>query len=179
MGCRESAVTRRHAGSLSRSETCSTRSRWILAFWIPLILFAGSACAQADTVKRVLLISAGSRLAPGYVLVDQQILAALQRIPATQIQVYGENLDMLHFREDRYQQIFRDYLAEKYLEHPPDLVVLVFVGRLGIPGKVLSELFPKTPKILAGFVEEELTPDQLGGSFGASCNGRIRRLRSK
>jgi hypothetical protein len=138
----------------------------MLALCASLLLLAGSAFAQADTVKRVLLISTGSRLAPGYLLVDQQILAALQRIPATQVQIYGENLDLLLFTEERYQQIFRDYLAEKYLERPPDLVVLVFVGRVEIPGKVLGELFPNTPTILAGFVEEEVTPQQFGGRFG-------------
>jgi PAS domain S-box-containing protein len=118
--------------------------------------------AEPAPVKRVLIISAGSRLAPGFVLADQQLLAALRKIQTARIEIYAENLDMVRFPAERYQQVFRDYLSAKYSENRPDLVLLVYTGNLGITGTLLPQLFPNTPIIVAGFTEEELDREQFG-----------------
>ena len=122
--------------------------------------------------KRVLIISTGSRLAPGFVIVDQQLLRVLGNIPSVRTEIYAENLDLVRFPSERYRQIFREYLADKYAAHHPDLVILVFVGTLGIPGKLLSELFPGTPIVVAGFTEEEIRTDQ----FGTLVSGVAQRV---
>ncbi|MGZ8203344.1 MAG: ABC transporter substrate binding protein [Burkholderiales bacterium] len=133
--------------------------RWS-AFPLALILFltalASSAQAPESPAKRVLLISTGSRLAPGFMIVDQQILQALATIPPERIEMYAENLDIIRFPAERSQRVFTEYLGEKYADHRPDLVILVFVGNLGITGKVLEQLFPGTPIIVAGLTEEEI-----------------------
>jgi PAS domain S-box-containing protein len=143
--------------------------RWS-AFPLALILFlaalACSAQAAQSPAKRVLLISTGSRLAPGFVVVDQQILQALGTIQEQRIETYAENLDIIRFPAERSQRIFTDYLAEKYSEFSPDLVILVFVGNLGITGRVLQQLFPDTPIIVAGLTEEEIRPEAFGGLSG-------------
>ena len=53
-------------------------------------------------------------------------------------------------------------LTEKYAEQPPDLIILVFVGSLGIAGKLLQQRFPGTPVVVAGFTEEEVGRGQFG-----------------
>ena len=118
--------------------------------------------AEDERPKRVLIISTGSRLAPGFVLVDQQLLQALEKIPAARIETYAENLDIVRFPAERSQRIFSEYLAAKYAAYPPDLVILVFVGNLGIPGSLLPQLFPGTPIVVAGLTEEEFHPKQFG-----------------
>ncbi|MGH7832355.1 MAG: hypothetical protein ACREQK_01820, partial [Candidatus Binatia bacterium] len=110
----------------------------------------------------MLIISTGSRLAPGFVAVDQQLLRALGEVTLQPVEIDAENLDLVRFPSERYRQIFREYLAGKYAAHHPDLVILVFVGTLGIPGRLLPELFPGTPIVVAGFTEEEVQPDQFG-----------------
>ena len=130
-----------------------------------LFLFTAISSAvagEAPPPKRVLIISTGSRLAPGFVAVDQQLLAALRKVQSVRIETYAENLDLVRFPTDRYQQVFRDYLSAKYSENPPDLVILVYTGNLAITGRLLPELFPNTPIIVAGFTEEELHPEQFG-----------------
>jgi len=112
--------------------------------------------------KRVLMISTGSRLAPGFIIVDQQLLQIFGKITSPRIEIYAENLDLVRFPSERYGQIFSEYLTAKYAAHPPDLVILVYVGNLGIPGKVLQQLFPGTPVIVAGFTEENISRDQFG-----------------
>src|SRR5262245_19149330 len=104
-----------------------------------LVFFVAASGAYGAEAKRVLLISTGSRLAPGFVLVDQQLLQAL-KIPSLPIETYAENLDLVRFPSERYQKIFTEYLTAKYAAHPPDLVILVFVGNLDVPGTLLPRL---------------------------------------
>src|SRR5262245_65960291 len=127
-----------------------------------LMVAGGAHAAEAAWAKRVLIISTGSRLSPGFALVDRGILEALGKVPSPRIDTYAENLDILRFPTERFQRIFTEYLTEKYAEQPPDLIVLVFVGNLGIAGKLLQQLFPGTPVIVAGFTEEEVRTDQFG-----------------
>jgi PAS domain S-box-containing protein len=138
--------------------------------WVVFLLAASG--AYGAEAKRVLIISMGSRLAPGFVLVDQQLLQALVKIPSVPVETYAENLDLVRFPSERYQQIFTEYLTAKYAAHPPDLVILVFVGNLGIPGTQLARLFPRTPIIVAGLTEEEFRTDQ----FGPSVSGIAQRV---
>jgi signal transduction histidine kinase len=127
-----------------------------------LIVTASAYAADAGRAKRVLLISTGSRLSPGFALVDQGALEALAKIPSGRVETYAENLDILRFPTERFQRIFTEYLTEKYAEQPPDLIILVFVGNLGIAGELLQQLFPETPVIVAGFTEEEVPLEQFG-----------------
>lgn len=125
-----------------------------------LAVTTGGHAADAERAKRVLIISTGSRFSPGYSLIDQGVLEALAKMPSGQIETYAENLDILRFPVDRFQRIFNDYLTAKYAKQPPDLIVLAFVGSLGIAGKLLQQLFPGTPVIVAGATEEEIRVDQ-------------------
>ena len=131
---------------------------------LAFVLNAAAFAAQSTDggVKRVLVISTGSRLAPGFVMVDQHLLQVLGQIQSPQIDVYAENLDIIRFPADRARAIFADYLTVKYATHPPDLVILIFVGNLGITAKVLGDLFPGTPIIVAGYSEEDFSQQQLG-----------------
>ena len=128
--------------------------------------------AQEGRAKRVLIISTGSRFAPGFMLVDQQLLQALAKIPG-RIETYAENLDLVRFPSERYQRIFTEYLTGKYADNPPDLVILVFVGNLATPAKLLPRLFAGTPIIVAGLTEEEIRPDQFGGGLFSGLAQRL------
>lgn len=130
-----------------------------------MIWSGSSRCYGAEPArpKRVLIISTGSRLAPGFAIVDQQLLQTLGSIPSVPVDIYAENLDLVRFPSERYKQIFSDYLTAKYATHPPDLVILVFVGNLGVPGNLLPQIFPQTPIIVAGLTEEEIRLEQFGG----------------
>jgi PAS domain S-box-containing protein len=114
----------------------------------------------------VLIISTGSRLAPGFIMVDQQLLQVLRTIQAPPIETYAENLDLVRFPNENYRRVFSEYLTAKYAEFPPDLVIFVFVGNLGISGRLLPQLFPNTPIIVAGFTEENFEAKQFDNRVG-------------
>lgn len=75
----------------------------------------------------MLIISTESRLAPGFVLVDQLILKALGALKV-RTETHAENLDVIRMQPERSQQIFTEYLNAKYARDPPDVVILVVVG---------------------------------------------------
>jgi PAS domain S-box-containing protein len=116
--------------------------------------------AEAPRPKRVLIISTGSRLSPGFALMDQGVLKGLAKIPSEQIELYAENIDILRFPGDRFERIFKEYLATKYAARPPDLIILVFVGSLEISANLLNQLFPAIPIVVAGATEEKVSADQ-------------------
>ena len=63
----------------------------LLGFTISTVFAAEAADGAA---KRVLLVSTGSRLSPGFNIVDQQILQALRAVKSVRIDAYAENLDI-------------------------------------------------------------------------------------
>jgi PAS domain S-box-containing protein len=158
------------AGSLFKAARVLRRvARWaLLTAGLSLLPATPSFAANAGPAeaKRVLLISTGSRLAPGFLIVDQQILEVFRKMPSPRVDILAENLDIVRFPAERSQRIFTEYLTEKYADFPPDLVILVFVGNVGIPGQVLARVFPDTPIIVAGLTEEPLRRDQFGGFVG-------------
>ena len=137
-----------------------------------LVAAAGAYGAEAEPAKRVLIISTGSRFSPGFALADRAVLEALGKLPLMATEIYGENLDLLLFPSDRFAKIFGDFLKEKYAAQRPDLVILLYVGNLGTAGKLLVQLFPGTPVIVAGYTEEEVSPDQ----FGSLVSGIAQRV---
>jgi PAS domain S-box-containing protein len=147
----------------------STYALWII---LCLIIASGAYAAEAEQAKRVLLISTGNRFSPGFGVADQAVLEALTKLPSGRVETYGENLDILQFPPERFARIFNDYLTEKYADKRPDLVILIYVGNVGISGRLLQELFPGTPVIVAGFTEEEIRPDQ----FGSLVSGIAQRV---
>jgi PAS domain S-box-containing protein len=100
------------------------------------------------------------------------VLEALGKLPLRATEIYGENLDLLLFPSDRFAKIFGDFLKEKYAAQRPDLVILLYIGNLGTAGKLLVQLFPGTPVIVAGYTEEEVSPDQ----FGSLVSGIAQRV---
>ncbi len=157
-------------GTLNWMELATDRSQRVvfcccwLALLLPAVLIAMPPAARAADIptKRVVVISTGSRLSPGFSVVDQQILQALRTIKSARIDMYAENLDITRFPTESSQRIFREYLAARYAEQRPDLVILVFVGTLGDSASSLTQVFPGTPIVIAGFTEEQIRPEQLG-----------------
>jgi PAS domain S-box-containing protein len=160
---------RRKRAALKALMPCSV---FALCLTFSLGAATGAHGADAERAKRVLIISTGSRLAPGFIIVDQQLLHALGNVPSARIETYAENLDLVLFPNDRFRQIFSDYLKAKYAEHTPDLVILFYAGNLGIAGKLLPQLFPGAPIIVAGLTEEEIRTDQ----FGPLISGLAQRV---
>ncbi|HYA28279.1 MAG TPA: ABC transporter substrate binding protein, partial [Acidobacteriota bacterium] len=137
-----------------------------LAFILGVVLFVNATVsavkAQEFRPKRVLIISTGSRFSIGFPIVEQNVIEKLRQLTQEEIDFYSEYLDIIRFPSERYRRVFRDYLRDKYTDDPPDLIVLLYVGNLGVSAKLLEELFPRTPVVAAGLTEEEFPAVSLG-----------------
>ena len=131
------------------------------------ILVVGTSLARAQDVdtgraKRVVMISTGSRSSPGFALVEQSALDTIAKLGPDRIEFYSEYLDIIRFPSESYRRIFRNYLRDKYADNPPDLLMLFYVGNLGIAATLLQQQFPEIPVVVAGLTEETVAPAQLG-----------------
>src|SRR5215471_10093426 len=132
-----------------------------LCLIVCLVAIGSANAADAGRAKRVLMISTGSRFALGFTLVEQVAVDRLRQVRPSQIELYSEHLDIIRFSKKSYQRLFRSYLNEEYAEYPPDILVLFYVGNLGISEKLLRQIFPGVPIVVAGFTEEDVPAGQL------------------
>ena len=147
---------------LGRPRRCLRQCLYVLCALVVALTSFDVHAADGDLGKRVLMISAGSRFAPGFVLAEEHALETLRRLGPDQIEFYSEALDIVRFPSDSYRRLFRNYLSEKYAANPPDLIILIYVGNLGVAEELFKKLFPGVPVVVAGFTEEKISENQLG-----------------
>ena len=118
--------------------------------------------ADNSRSKRVLIVSTGSNFAPGFTHAAETVADTLRQLESGPLELYSESLDIVRFTSDSYGRLFRNYLGEKYIDYPLDLILLIYVGNLGLAEKLLKELFPGVPIVAFGLTEEKIVPAQLG-----------------
>lgn len=128
--------------------------------------------AEVERAKRVLLVSTGSRLSPGFGAFEENFTHTLQQLAPARVEIYSEYLDIVRFPSDSYQRLFHDFLQEKYADQPPDLLALNFVGNLIVAEKLLQRLFPGIKLLLAGLTEEAIPKS----AFGTNVSGIVQRI---
>ena len=117
-------------------------ARWVgLSILIVCTTLGNANGADSGRAKRVMMISTGSRFSPGFALIEQSALDTMAKLGPDRIDFYSEYLDIIRFPSESYQRIFRDYLRDKYADNPPDLLMLFYVGNLGIAATLLQQLF--------------------------------------
>ncbi|MGN6732437.1 MAG: sensor histidine kinase [Candidatus Binatia bacterium] len=157
---------------MDQTDKSSTLTRIVLSVILLAAAISSVQAAETGSAKRVLIISTGSRFSAGFAVAHERIIEALGKIPAVRTETYGEDLDIIRFPTERFQRLFGEYLAEKYIDQRPDLIMLLYVGNLGVAGKLLQHLFPGTPVVVVGLTEEEVRPNQ----FGRPISGVAQRL---
>ena len=138
--------------------------------------------AESDHAKRVLFVSTGSRFSVGFPILEQSIIDRLRQLYPGALEFYGEYLDLVRFPRESYQRLFQNFLRDKYTDDPPDLIILTYVGNLGVAEKLLEQLFPMTPVVAAGLTEEEISANRAGSRLTGLAqrsdpNGTIELLR--
>ena len=149
-------------------------ARFVLALVVvAAFLFPQSIGAQQiKAVRRVLIFNDFSRIAsPGVAILDQEIAAGLATSPY-QIELYGENLDVILFPDKPSQDRFHEWYIRKYADRKPDLIITVGPASLKFMVESHETSFPNTPVIFCGTTEEmldQLKPDsQFTGIWGVA-----------
>ncbi len=131
------------------------------AFLLPPL----TAAAPIKEVRRVLIFNVYSPLSsPGVALMDQAIVAGLEKAPY-QIELYSENLESALFPDEASQREFQELYIRKYRDRKPDVIIAVGPDPLKFLVKSHEKAFPNIPIIFCGSTEEMLDEVKLDSHF--------------
>src|SRR4029077_17521741 len=143
---------------------------WRLAGLV-LVITAGyllpqsAASTPVKEVRRVLILNVmGPLSSPGVALMDEAIVAGLQKSPY-QIELYSEDLEATLFPDEAVQRQFRDWYIRKYRDRKPDVIIAVGLDPISYMVEAHESFFPNIPIIFCGSTEEMLDGMKLDSHF--------------
>jgi len=115
---------------------------------IALVFWAGCWTANAaGRAPRVLFLNAFNNINPAPTTVDQAVRGRLKERSPVRIDTYTEYLDLIRFPGDAHELRTAAYLAEKYAQTPPDIVMVFADASLNFAIKYRELLAPNAPII--------------------------------
>ncbi len=153
------------------------KSRWLLA--VPALLVAHLAIAAE--ARKVLVIYPNSRLLPANIAFDSGLHQAIDASPGQPIEVFSEFLDEPQFGGDRYEVTVSTYLHEKYVDRPPDAILVGGGDGLRFVLRYRDRLFPTVPVVHAAVPRStlqsmpSLPPDVVGVPIAYDYAGTVRQ----
>jgi len=129
------------------------------------LMLPSPAAGDGKEVKRVLILNIfGPLSSPGVALIDQAIVARLEKAPY-QIELYTEELESALFPEEASQREFREWYVHKYRDRKPDVIIAVGPDPLKFLAETHGRAFPNIPIIFCGSTEEMLEDRKLDSHF--------------
>jgi PAS domain S-box-containing protein len=129
------------------------------------LLFQSHAPAQVKEVRRVLILNVlGPLSSPGVALMDEAIVAGLERSPY-QIELYTEDMEATLFPDVVSQRQFREWYIQKYRDRMPDVIIAVGLEPLRFMVESHEKFFPRVPIVFCGLTEEMLDELNLDSHF--------------
>src|SRR5204863_422106 len=118
----------------------------------------------AREVRRVLILNVMGQLSsPGVALMDQAIVAGLQK-SKYQIELYNEDLEATLFPDEVSQRQFREWYMRKYRDRKPDVIIAVGLEPLKFMTESHEKSFSGIPIIFCGTTKEMLGQLKLDSS---------------
>jgi signal transduction histidine kinase len=157
-------------------------------FWriVIVVIFslAFAVCVDAEPLPRsVLVLSQWDPGLPWYVEVYSAFNATLRANSPEPVTVYAEPMDLSRFQSPLHQEVFRNYLRQKY--QGKNIGVIVVVGPLSLEFMLSarSELWPNVPLVFNSIDEStiarlKLPPDVTGGTIQLTLSSMIATARA-
>lgn len=162
---------------ISNSPRSRTIRTALLLFWVVLSLWTTTTPGQdQQRPKRVMVLYWYDREFPGTGRGEQLFYAALQAGSDGGIEYYPEFLQLDKFPGEQQTQALHDYLQQKYVDRPIDVVVAQSQASLDFLLKYRNDLFPKVPIVF--YTPSPPTRDQLAlnpGLTGLTVFGKYRQ----
>jgi signal transduction histidine kinase len=125
----------------------------VRAFAAALSLALAPAVTAADTApagKNVLVLYSYNRLLPAHIEIDRGLREAIANSPGRNIALFSEFLDRPIFSGPAFEKTIATYLRDKYVGHPPDVIVVVINPALDFLLRHRADLFPAAPVLHVG-----------------------------
>ena len=110
--------------------------------------------AQSDAPWRVLILDSTDSSEPVAQSFAQAVRDALTAQAARPVDFYTEFQDSLRFQQSDYEAEFVAFLARKYRQRPPNIIITVFPGGHSFLARHRDRLWPDTPAIFIGVPED-------------------------
>ena len=137
-----------------------------------LLFFRSAAPARVKEVRRVLILNVmGPPSSPGVALMDETIVAGLQKSPY-QIELYSENVEATLFPDEAIQRQFREWYTRKYRDRKPDVIIAVGLEPIRFMVESHEPFFPNIPIIFCGSTEEMLDGTKLDSQLHRGVGSR-------
>jgi PAS domain S-box-containing protein len=136
----------------------------VLLLLVSFFLIQAPAAAQVRETRRVLIFNELGLWSPAVNTVDQEVFAALHRLPY-QIEIYTEDLDTSLFPDEASQRQFRDWYVLKYRDRKPDLIIAVGPSPIKLMADMHEAFSPHTPIVYWGSTEKFAEPPKLDSDF--------------
>ncbi|QNI31136.1 PAS domain S-box protein [Alloacidobacterium dinghuense] len=142
-----------------------TRVLILIAAVAAFLLLQPPSAGAAKEVRRVLILNVfGPLSSPGVALIDQAIVAGLEKAPY-QIELYHEEMESALFPDEASQRDFREWFIRRYSDRKPDVIITVGPSPLNFMVESHEEAFPGIPIIFCGSTEEMLGGLKLDSDF--------------
>ncbi|MDM0011681.1 ATP-binding protein [Variovorax sp. J22P168] len=155
-------------------------ARWVRfpLFVLCLLALSGGGAVAADS-RSVLVLYSNGRLVPGNVSVEAGLRSTIESSAGRPVVVFTEFLDNPEFTGDGYERTMTTYLRDKYVGHPPSVIVAVARESLDFVLRHRDELFPGVPVVHAAVFNSfpkpvgPLPADVVGVPVGYEIAGTI------
>jgi signal transduction histidine kinase len=124
--------------------------------WTVIVSHADTPAVASGQPPRVLVLYSNERLLPANVVADEAIRATFMAGTHGKVEFYSEFLDVDRFPGEAEQDRERDFLADKYRQRPPDLVIAGGRSALAFLLKYRATLFSKLPIVHCAVSLDEL-----------------------
>jgi len=148
----------RHGGKWSRASRAGVAILLILLGW----LCARVADADALATRDVLVLFSEERFIPANLAVKDSVQAALTAGSAEPIEFFTEFLEPTRFPGEQQEQVFQQFLREKYADRKLAVLIAVGAPALEFLVKYRATLFPDTPIVFCGVEQREIDALAIG-----------------
>ncbi len=129
-----------------------------------LALNSPAGLSQEPLRKSVLIINELGPSHPALTMVGQQIASVVGTDPRYQIEFYSESLDARSFPDEPSREEIREWIAHKYRNHAPDVILAVGPEPIKFLARSPS-VFGDTPIVFCGSTERQAGNPQLDSRF--------------
>ena len=123
--------------------------------------------AGAERETHVLLVYDEDKTLPGLAILDRSLRSTIGAERGAQVEFFTESMNASQFRDDRDEQVLRNYYQQKYRDRQPDLIIGVMGPSLRFLLRHGAELFPGVPIVFCGAdradIDGRALPDTVTG----------------
>lgn len=127
------------------------------ALWL---LIVGAALASppvlAGTPRNVLVLLSYDRLLPGNLEGDRALRDGFAARPDLPVSISVEYLENVRFSGEAYERTFVTYLRDKYVQRPPEVVIVAADEAFDFVLRHRTELFPRVPIVHVSVQDKHL-----------------------